>query len=57
MAYLETSLVIAMTFWYFDFEMASDKVTKQSEERTTWLMYDPGEFPIYDLFAAGLLPA
>lgn len=53
MAYLETSLVVAMTLWYFDFELAPDAPKKQGSGKVTGLRYDPGEFPMYDLFAAG----
>ncbi|KAK7755652.1 hypothetical protein SLS62_002263 [Diatrype stigma] len=56
MAYLETSLVLAMTLWYFDFEMAQDKSEKRRNGKITGVRYDedePGrEFPIYDLFVA-----
>lgn len=54
MAYLETSLVLATTLWYFDFEMAQGKSAnvKQGKGRMAGVRYAEGEFPIYDLFAA-----
>ncbi|KAI1127898.1 cytochrome P450 [Nemania abortiva] len=49
MAYLEVSLVLAKTLWYFDFEAARD--TRESST-SSGLAYSAGEFPIYDIFAA-----
>jgi cytochrome P450 len=56
MAYLESSLVLAMTLWYFDFKMATGKTGNgagsgvESSERQG--KGGEGEFQIYDLFAA-----
>ncbi|KAI0199420.1 cytochrome P450 [Astrocystis sublimbata] len=49
MAYLEMSLVLAKTLWYFDFEAAR---SKGDSDGLSGLVYSAGEFPIYDLFAA-----
>jgi cytochrome P450 len=49
MAYLETSLVLAKTLWYFDFET---ELHKKESEKASGFTYRAGEFPIYDLFAA-----
>ncbi|KAI0975019.1 cytochrome P450 [Xylaria arbuscula] len=52
MAYLEASLVVAKTIWYFDFDVAPGEVTgggipgrKDGRER-------PGEFQLRDVFSA-----
>ena len=54
MAYLETSLVLAKTLWYFDFEVAPGELgevgagkvgLEEGRERR-------GEFQLYDLFGS-----
>ncbi|CAJ2507046.1 Uu.00g082320.m01.CDS01 [Anthostomella pinea] len=55
MAYLETSLVLVMTFWYFDFEPSSSEGKEAGEQKNTaggkgWRV---GEFQMQDIFAAG----
>ncbi|KAI0975841.1 cytochrome P450 [Xylaria arbuscula] len=49
MAYLEVSLVLATTLWYFDFEPAPHG---NGSEKTLGVAYETGEFPMYDHFAA-----
>lgn len=52
MAYLETSLVLAKTLWYFDFEEAAPPPRERGSGARSGFALDAGEFPIYDLFAA-----
>ncbi|KAI1300415.1 cytochrome P450 [Xylaria venustula] len=49
MAYLEVSLVLARTLWYFDFEPAPQG---KGSEKTWGVAYEAREFPMYDYFAA-----
>ncbi|KAI4598965.1 hypothetical protein KJ359_002380 [Pestalotiopsis sp. 9143b] len=56
MAYLETSLVLAKTLWYFDFKRASSEAEKSTGAGISGFTHRGGEeseFPVYDLFAAG----
>ncbi|KAI1408292.1 cytochrome P450 [Hypoxylon sp. FL1857] len=54
MAYLEASLVLAKTIWYFDFEPASGELGKIGMGRNgnTRGRNREGEFQIYDIFTA-----
>lgn len=56
MAYLEASLVLAKTLWYFDFKRASCEAEKDTGAGISGFTHRGGEeneFPVYDLFAAG----
>ncbi|KAI0379439.1 cytochrome P450 [Hypomontagnella monticulosa] len=52
LAYLELSLVIALTFWYFDFETEQEDSSEDPVPTNMEGRIGGGEFPIYDLFAA-----
>ncbi|XXG94150.1 hypothetical protein Hte_000402 [Hypoxylon texense] len=52
MADLETQLVLALTLWYFDFEMAPGYIERQSDKGRTGLTFAVGEFPAYEYFSA-----
>ncbi|KAF3001160.1 hypothetical protein E8E14_006454 [Neopestalotiopsis sp. 37M] len=55
MAYLEMSLVLAKTFWYFDFDRApaaAEKIMGNGISGVTHQGGEQTEFPIYNLFAA-----
>ncbi|ETS80811.1 hypothetical protein PFICI_08340 [Pestalotiopsis fici W106-1] len=56
MAYLEMSLVLAKTLWYFDFQRASSGAEKIMGDGISGFTHHGGEeteFPMYNLFAAG----
>ncbi|KAI1868729.1 uncharacterized protein JN550_006304 [Neoarthrinium moseri] len=55
MAYLEISLVLAKTLWYFNFQRTSSVCKKDlgsGISRVTQGLATENEFPIYDVFAA-----
>jgi cytochrome P450 len=47
MAYLEASLVVAKTLWYFDFNVARGEAGKLGDDRAS-----PGEFETWDIFSS-----
>ncbi|EPE26577.1 Cytochrome P450 [Glarea lozoyensis ATCC 20868] len=55
MAYLETSLTIAKTLWYFDFEIAPGQAAEVGAGKMGGQKGRefPGEFQLYDVFGAG----
>ena len=54
MAYMETSLTIARTFWYFDFEVAPEKAGELGRGKLgrTDGRGRPDEYQLYDIFVA-----
>ncbi|KAI1327353.1 cytochrome P450 [Xylariaceae sp. FL0255] len=50
MAYLEMSIVLAKTLWYFDFETAPSEQAG-SNAKQSGVVREAGEFPVYDFFA------
>lgn len=55
MAYLEMSLVVAKTLWYFDFETADGKVGATGGGNPKYRGIGrgrPGEFQLYDIFSS-----
>jgi cytochrome P450 len=54
MAYLEASLVIAKTLWYFDFEMAPGEAGKLGEGKpgADFGRHLPKEFQLHDIFSS-----
>jgi hypothetical protein len=54
MVYLETSLIIARTLWYFEFEIAEGELGKvgAGTPGAPYERHRPKEFQIYDIFSS-----
>ncbi|CAJ2501577.1 Uu.00g044300.m01.CDS01 [Anthostomella pinea] len=52
LAYLEMSLIIAKTLWYFDFEMAPGKLGLKGQSTRNDSPYGENGYNLYDMFGA-----